>query len=322
MKARRFLKGMRCLASRVAALADEQRRPITEAVAGIREYLNRRPNARALSKSEGLITASCAGVDFLLAGNIDDVIERRIAYDGVWETNILEPILKLVTPGSLFIDVGANIGAISIPVAKKGLPAGVTVISVEANASVAALLRTNVAINRLPNVSVVEKAASDKCGTATFYQTRSDATNHGLSSLMPHPQSGERVEIEVETIRIDDIVEIYGQGLPVSVLKVDVEGAEPLVLSGARRTLEEFRPFLFFESLKEHSMRNLEALSRLAELLTRYGYDCYSLSDKKHHFLAEIDLGAGFSGDVLAVSSTKPNLVTREHEIQKQASSP
>jgi FkbM family methyltransferase len=300
-KLSRLWRGTRLLLAQVGRLADQERRPIGPAIAAAQSVLRARRNGPALALPHGLITASFAGVEFMLLGSLDDIIERRLAYDGVWEPHLLRHILAALTPHSLFIDVGANIGAISIPVAKKGLALGVEVLSLEANAQVAQRLRQNVHLNKLPNVRVVERAAADRSGRLTFYQALPDAPNQGLSGLQPNLPPDERVAVQVEGVTLDDLLAELELTLPVGVLKVDVEGAELQVFQGARQILGDQHPPLFFECLSR------EKGAAVQEFLRPYGYRFFSLVDQHHYFLPEADLGDGFVGDVMAVAIPKKN---------------
>jgi FkbM family methyltransferase len=117
----------------------------------------------------------------------------------------------------LYIDVGANVGVYSLWAADLGA----RVIAIEPDPVAASRLRANVQLNPGISVTVVEAAAAEHDGTTTL-TTGLDAENR---------LGGER---EVRAARLDSIVE----GEPVVAgIKIDVEGAERLVLEGAFRLL-------------------------------------------------------------------------------------
>jgi FkbM family methyltransferase len=245
----------------------------------------------------------------MLSGNLDDIIERRIAYDGVWEAHIITHILASLAPSSLFIDVGANIGSISIPVAKKAAKTGLHVISIEANPHMAQRLRHNVRLNRLDNITVVDKCASDEKGKSRFSQTLPGTPNQGLSGMQTDRQIAGSITNEIDTITVDEIIaDLNLDNRPVSVIKVDVEGAELKVLRGCGKTIEKFLPVLFFEYHEMHHSDDPENGKALQGFLAEQGYRIFSLSDKKYHFLPGADLRVPFSGDLMAVPFDKPDI--------------
>jgi FkbM family methyltransferase len=100
-------------------------------------------------------------------------------------------------------------------------------------------------------LTLFQYAVSDHCGTAIFY---ADAENDTLSSLQP--SGGQRKGSQVETVTLDSRV----PDRPIFLIKIDVEGFEPEVLAGAKKTIQNAR-FLVIEA------HDKEALAKLAEKL-------------------------------------------------------
>lgn len=100
-------------------------------------------------------------------------------------------------------------------------------------------------------------AISNKAGTAFFsIAKRGRAANH-LASLTGSSQTGGSRKVEVvPTLTADSLLESL---LPPDVVKIDVEGAEVLVLSGMERLLSEIRPRIYCEVSQE----NRDAVSRI-----------------------------------------------------------
>ena len=147
---------------------------------------------------------------------------------------------KILSPGKVFIDVGANFGVYTLVASKLVGPAG-KVISVEPTAQSFAILGKNVALNGSTNVRAFQLALTQAKGRAWLYHGWDPVGN----SLGMDPVYGHEGE-EVQTESLDDLLEENGINR-VDVIKVDVEGAEELVLRGATRTLTANWPVVIFE---------------------------------------------------------------------------
>jgi FkbM family methyltransferase len=160
----------------------------------------------------------------------------------------------------LVLDIGANTGfyALLAAIARRD----VRVIAFEPFPPVAAMLRQNLWINpRGSCVTVVDKAVSDKDGTATLFVPETTTglveTSSSLNSQFKYDHS---TSIEVDVTMVDTYVARLGHP-PVSVVKIDVESAEDAVLRGCRQTLRRDRPIVFVEFLQ--ATGNDEAMERL-----------------------------------------------------------
>ena len=134
---------------------------------------------------------------------------------GVWEADVMKLLARWLRPGSLYVDVGANVGYHALFAAKLGA----RVVAIEPVPWTLELLRANV-WRHGADVEIVEAAASDSEGTAHI-------------ALDPDHRSGAQMAAEglvVPTFPLDVLVP---EGA-VDVLKIDVEGAEPMVLRGAQ----------------------------------------------------------------------------------------
>jgi FkbM family methyltransferase len=162
-------------------------------------------------------------------------------------------------PGDTFIDVGANIGVYTLWAAESGAE----VIALEPNGPACERLRENVALNDYANRTVISAAA----GAAPGMTRMTDSLRAGNHLILD--ESGD-VDVRVETI--DEIVGLR----QVAGMKVDVEGAERLVLQGAKRALEEGRIALLQLEWNRRSWHLLgEDRTPVANLLRGYGYGLF-----------------------------------------------
>lgn len=177
----------------------------------------------------------------------------------------LRHLERLVRQGGTFVDAGANIGLYTV-VAATLLGSAGTVLAVEPSATTCALLRRNVELNRLDNVIVVQKALSDMTGTARLFHV-AGAPNYSLGA----PAGGTTTYEDVETATLDELVSTYTLS-EVSCVKIDVEGAEPLVLRGAHGTLSRWHPAVIVEVNDRNAARLGTSQQDAAGLLAAHGY--------------------------------------------------
>lgn len=158
---------------------------------------------------------------------LDSAIGRHL-FAGDFETAEIAFFRSELKPGNVVLDVGANGGLYTIIAARVIGPEG-RVYAFEPGPEALALLRHNVEINQLTNVTIIEAAVSNKTGEASF----GIASDSALSSLVNTDRADQKINewSKVTTIRLDDAVEKYE--IPrVDFIKVDVEGAEGLVIDG------------------------------------------------------------------------------------------
>ena len=171
---------------------------------------------------------------------IDNGVERAIYYYGTYEKGTLDVIGKILREGDTFIDVGANIGIMSL---YSGIKAGNTgkVISFEPNPKTRQILKDNIQLNNLKNIQIEEFALSSESKKSKIYD-RWDI-NRGGATLIKPDNSDQGYDIS--EISFTE----YINKEKVSIIKIDVEGFELEVLKGAKEYLETSRnpPVLIVE---------------------------------------------------------------------------
>jgi FkbM family methyltransferase len=161
-----------------------------------------------------------------MSGDAKDIIPQYIYYFGVWEPHITSWISSCLRPGDGFIDVGANIGYYSLLASRLVGERG-KVVAVEASPRTFLDLQRNLALNGVTNVRAINSAAS--AGTGKFKIFRGHEFNTGLSTIFE--QSGFELEGEVQAEPLSDLIQA-NEFKAARVVKIDVEGAEALVLAG------------------------------------------------------------------------------------------
>jgi FkbM family methyltransferase len=156
-------------------------------------------------------------------------------YAGWFEPAELGFVRSRIKPGDVVIDLGANAGLYTVIAAQLCGPSG-HVYAFEPGSRAVELLRRNVALNGLTNVTVINAAVSDETGYASF----GEATDTAMSSLATTDREDQTIAgwHSVRTLRLDDAVTEFGIPTP-RFIKVDVEGAEKLAFEGGERTLAD-----------------------------------------------------------------------------------
>lgn len=211
-----------------------------------------------------------------------------------WSEPELRELHRFVKAGDVFVDVGANIGLYTLKAARLVGPAG-RVVAVEPGRAAAELLDANLALNRYGHVSVVRKALSDRSGEAMLHHIPAGNDPQAFSLLTDGSAPGAE---QVETTTLDALVAQLG--LPrVDCVKIDVEGAEALVIDGGRETLARWHPTIVFEANSTLILRRGDAVDAAWVKLAELGYSFFRLSDGA---LAPIDRFPEDFCNVVAVS--------------------
>jgi FkbM family methyltransferase len=186
---------------------------------------------------------------------------------------------RVVRPGDVCVDVGAAGGAHLLVMAKQAGPRG-TVLGFEPRPRSLRMLRALVRASGLADrVRLHQQALADRVGTmalripvvptrAHFHGSTEDRATAAAFARLPHR------EIEVPTAPLDEVLAAEGLSR-LDVLKLDVEGAELLVLSGATRVLTELRPIVVLEADDLHQARFDATADDVLATVREHGYRIY-----------------------------------------------
>jgi FkbM family methyltransferase len=157
---------------------------------------------------------------------IDKGVESALFFTGTYEAGTLSFIENHLNEGDCFVDIGANIGLMSLTASKCVGDSGV-VVSCEPNPSTIEILERNLSLNKSKNITIVKKAIGSTQSTAMIYPNWH--INRGGASLIRKGNNEQGVEVEVTTL--DNLIDELK--LKPKMLKIDVEGFEFEVLKGA-----------------------------------------------------------------------------------------
>ena len=203
----------------------------------------------------------------------DYAVGHTLARTGGYEPEVSATLRRVLPRGATFIDIGANIGWFSLLGALIVGPSG-HVVAVEPNPRNVALLRESVKDNGFENIDILPVALAERPGVAAL---ETDGSNGRVIPIDGPPPETVEASFVVATYPLDELLNDVGTSR-VDVMKIDVEGAEPLVLLGATKTISQNRPLLISEfypmALECSSWGNaadyLAMLPRLWLLLVRY----------------------------------------------------
>jgi FkbM family methyltransferase len=168
----------------------------------------------------------------------DSYIGRSLDMYGEFSEGEVELFRQMAKPGHVVVEVGANIGAHTVFFAKHIGSAG-RVMAFEPQRIVFQTLCANVALNSLINVDCLQQALGEAPGTLFVPQLDPSVDNNFGGLELGSFTEGEQVPI----ITLDSL------GLKrLNILKIDVEGMERSVISGATETINRLRPILYVEN--------------------------------------------------------------------------
>lgn len=212
----------------------------------------------------GLVEVKVAAGDLAGYTILLDMQVDKDYWLGTYEPELQAALRQLIPTGAVIFDVGANIGYVSLLLAKAAGETG-KVFAFEALPSNVEQLRRNVALNAMDaRVSVIDRAVTQATGPVRFLVHASG----GMGKVAGSAGRDDRVESEITVpgISLDGFV--YGEGNPPpQVVKMDIEGGEVLALPGMRRVLTEARPLMLME------LHGPESCRAAWETLTAAGYE-------------------------------------------------
>ncbi|QPB23296.1 FkbM family methyltransferase [Rhizobium sp. 007] len=187
-----------------------------------------------------------------------DVPLRLNAYKhrGYWfkgkqrERRVMEKLAELAKPGDTVVEIGAHIGYLSVHLGKLVGDDG-TVVVFEPGSNNLPYLQENT--ERFSNIEIVEAACGDRDGPVEFWIEPLSGQNNSLDRNYKNFQVNREnafsdavmESVTVEMMQLDTF--LAEKGLRPALLKIDVEGAEDLVLRGSARCLADIRPVVVVE---------------------------------------------------------------------------
>jgi len=188
-------------------------------------------------------------------------VEWQIFFFSTLDISVHTWICKNVQPDWVVFDVGANIGFFSVLLSQRSYECH----SFEPNIQLKDKFSKNLELNNIGNCRLVEVALSNKTGTTRFHLVPRENNNKGVSSLI-RDTSGPIIDVPI--MKLDEYV-CEAELKRLDFIKMDVEGAESLVLSAATETLTKMRPAIIFETVLGNREQCISILEESDYLITR-----------------------------------------------------
>jgi FkbM family methyltransferase len=210
-----------------------------------------------------------------------NMVDRNLLIKGAWERPQIEKLKLLINSlrqehqSVIFLDIGAYGALYSIIIAQEQLAD--RIIAFEPEPTNLIQLKANLFINDLlGRIQVVEKAASDKAGRISFF-VGFDENRGGAGMEDGHVSDQLANRIEVDADRVDAMVDVSNS---LVVGKIDVEGAELIVLAGMEKIFATNRCLLQIESFADR-------FPALKARMEKLGFAYVETIDFDHYFVKD-----------------------------------
>jgi len=204
--------------------------------------------------------------------DIREGIDLSLFLFGSFERDVLTTIKALVSPDGIVIDVGANIGALTLPIA--AYLEGGHIYAVEPTDFGFAKLRNNLTLN--PEISrrvtAIHSFIASETAPMSELVAYSSWPINSNDDVRRHPvHKGVQQTAHCGQVTLDALIEVQGIK-KTSLIKIDTDGHEFSVLSGATRCLKELRPAVIFEACEYLLVPPRPTFDDFAALFSSYDY--------------------------------------------------
>lgn len=228
-------------------------------------------------------------------------LSRCLFVSGSYEPNELALLGRVLKPGMVFVDAGANEGIYTVFASRQVGAAG-RVLVFEPSKRELARLRENISLNALTNVEIFPFALGAEPGKAKLKVAGYE--HEGQNTFGEFIYDGvllSHVE-EADIAPLDTVV--TERTLPrVDAIKIDTEGSEHAILQGAEKVLQRDRPLLILELVDKTLAHQGSSATDVLQFLTERGYEIYRFSER-----------TGLPEPARLGGALSPNIVAIHHE--------
>jgi FkbM family methyltransferase len=211
---------------------------------------------------------------FVMALDLTEYVQAYLYVFGSYELPSMKIVRSILSNGGVMIDVGAQIGYVTLEGATAS--PNVHVIAVEPESKNIARLQRNVGLNNFTNVSIEQTALGSSEGVLRLYLSNDE--NAGTHSALSENANVSDSYIEVPVQRMDDLVRRRAL-TAVDIIKIDVEGFEEEVLAGSTATIEQFAPTFLIELSDALQAARGSTTQRIKHWMHERGYGAFTIHD-------------------------------------------
>jgi FkbM family methyltransferase len=228
------------------------------------------PLDRAYAEDAPFILPACTGS--LFAGRTGEYHGYRFSIHGFYSWRSWAVALAVCEQGDTVVEIGANVGTETVGF-RDIVGASGKVVAVEPFPSNISSLQHQVALNGWSNVPILAVAVGERQGTVSF-ASPPDEHATGIGYIVGRGGGSPARVIDVECVSLDSLAEKIG---PARAIFCDTEGAEVMVLRGARSYLRQYQPALVLEASPKLLARSGTSLSELWSILRDAGYQPFAI---------------------------------------------
>jgi FkbM family methyltransferase len=220
---------------------------------------------------------------------LDPLDSLLLSVNGTYEEAELDLFRDCLRPGDTVLDVGGHIGLYALEASAAVGPQG-RVVTFEPSSANFAILEHNVAVNGCTNVVLVKAAAADGEGETTLVLSRENSGDHQLAPADTGPTltgatptADTDTETDTERIRAVSIDTYCAEAgiTRVAVIKMDIQGAEPIALAGAHHTIDVAEDLILFTEVSPPHLASRGGAEAYLRSLVAAGFDLWQLEDHR-----------------------------------------
>ena len=195
---------------------------------------------------------------------------------GAFENYESEIFRKAIKPGMNIVDIGAQIGYYTVIFGARTGPSG-KVFAFEPEKHNHSFLEKNIKENKLLNVSIINKAVSDMAGSRLLFLEQDNRGHNSFAKDTEKPGEG----VVVETDTLDNMLKAFDSP-KIDILKIDIEGAEPIALRGMKESIARSQNMIIITEVYPLCMERLgESPTAYLKELEAIGFKLSSIDEEK-----------------------------------------
>lgn len=207
--------------------------------------------------------------------DVTEYLQAHLYVFGDYELPTIRFLRSVLKPGSVCLDVGAQMGYLSLAMATAA-DRRTVVHAFEPESNNAARLRENVALNSLNNITLHQTAVSTVDGSLKLYL--SNDRNAGTHSTVYIESNVSSEFVEIPSVTLESFAR-EKRFSSIDLIKIDVEGAEIDVINGALTVLKQHKPLVIMELSDHLQQARGQTCMEFKEFMASYGYSAYFINE-------------------------------------------